>query len=286
MQGGMRQADSFTDPVAPTAVETSGTTFDFAAVPSGAVVLKDTVAAGFGDGTLRLFRPGGDPKVVCAHLGAILSIAADPSTGGIVTGGDDGRFLRIDANGSIDEVEGFGSNWVDAVAAAADSAIACSVGKTVHLWESSGHRRSLDHPSTVGGLAFDAKGERLAAGHYGGVTLWTKARRGWKSTALKWAGSHLDVRFSPNGKYVVSVMQENALHGWRLRDRVDMRMSGYPAKVKSLDWVGDAPHLVTSGADHAICWPFDGKEGPMGRAYHGCGQRPVAGNGGGGSSWT
>jgi len=60
-------------------------------------------------------------------------------------------------------------------------------------------------------------------------------------------------------------MQENALHGWRLRDKTDMRMSGYPVKVKSMDWVGAAPHLVTSGADQAICWPFDGKDGPMGR---------------------
>ena len=184
----------------------------------------------------------------------------------MLTGGDDGRFVRTDAAGETEEIEGFGSKWVDAVAVAANGGMACSVGKTVHVWDSGGHRHSLDHPSTVGGLAFDPKGERLAIGHYGGVTLWTKARRGWKSTALKWAGSHLGVRFSPNGKYVVSIMQENALHGWRLRDRADMRMSGYPAKVKSIDWVGAAPHLVTSGADQAICWPFDGKDGPMGRA--------------------
>ena len=43
-------------------------------------------------------------------------------------------------------------------------------------------------------------------------------------------------------------------------------MSGYPAKVKSLDWVGDTPFLATSGADEAICWPFDGKFGPMERS--------------------
>ena len=61
-------------------------------------------------------------------------------------------------------------------------------------------------------------------------------------------------------------MQENALHGWRLRDKTDLAMTGYPAKVKSFTWVGDTPHLVTSGADEAICWPFDGKDGPMGRS--------------------
>jgi hypothetical protein len=44
-----------------------------------------------------------------------------------------------------------------------------------------------------------------------------------------------------------------------------MRMSGYPAKVKSMDWVGKLPHLASSGAQEAICWPFDGANGPMGQ---------------------
>ena len=35
-------------------------------------------------------------------------------------------------------------------------------------------------------------------------------------------------------------------------------MSGYPAKVKSFAWVGET-FLTTSGADSAVCWPFDGK---------------------------
>ena len=61
--------------------------------------------------------------------------------------------------------------------------------------------------------------------------------------------------WSPNGKYVVTVMQENALHGWRLRDKADMRMSGYPTKPRAVDWVGTGPHLVTSGADQVVCWP-------------------------------
>jgi hypothetical protein len=43
-------------------------------------------------------------------------------------------------------------------------------------------------------------------------------------------------------------------------------MAGYPAKIKSFAWVGDTPYLATSGADEAICWPFDGEDGPMGRA--------------------
>jgi WD40 repeat protein len=74
------------------------------------------------------------------------------------------------------------------------------------------------------------------------------------------------VTFSPDGKYIVTAMQENALHGWRLRDKGELEMSGYPAKIKSFAWIGDAPHLATSGANEAIYWLFDGKDGPLGRA--------------------
>jgi WD40 repeat protein len=44
-----------------------------------------------------------------------------------------------------------------------------------------------------------------------------------------------------------------------------MRMSGYPAKVKSLSWSHDTTLLATSGNEALIAWPFDGA-GPEGRA--------------------
>ena len=110
----------------------------------------------------------------------------------------------------------------------------------------------------MGGLAFGAKGQRLAVAHYGGVTLWERGKRRWKSSIFAWKGFHGAVTFSPDGKYLVTAMQENALHGWRLRDKGNLAMAGYPAKIKSFTWVGDTPYLATSGADEAICWPFDG----------------------------
>ena len=53
---------------------------------------------------------------------------------------------------------------------------------------------------------------------------------------------HGAVTFSPDEKYLVTAMQENALHGWRLRDKGNLAMAGYPAKIKSFTWVGDTPH--------------------------------------------
>jgi WD40 repeat protein len=44
-----------------------------------------------------------------------------------------------------------------------------------------------------------------------------------------------------------------------------MRMSGYSARVRSLGWTADGEFLATSGSEQLILWPFDGKDGPMGR---------------------
>ena len=96
--------------------------------------------------------------------------------------------------------------------------------------------------------------------------MWERGKRRWKSSTFAWKGFHGSVTFSPDGKYLVTAMQENALHGWRIRDKGSLAMAGYPAKVKSFAWVGDTPFLASSGADQAICWPFDGKFGPMERS--------------------
>jgi WD40 repeat protein len=84
-------------------------------------------------------------------------------------------------------------------------------------------------------------------------------------------GRAAGIVINPAGDHVVTAMQENALHGWRLTDGQHMRMSGYPAKPRSLDWSHDGLWLATSGADAAIVWPFDAKTGPMGKAPRECG---------------
>lgn len=247
-----------------TELERRGVRLELEAPVTGAVSLGACIAVGFGDGTVRFFRPDQPHTVTQAHQGVVLCMAADGDH--IVTGGDDGRFLRISPDGSIIELASFGTKWVDCVAASPDH-YACSSGRTAHVW-SKGQPQAilLEHVSTVGGIAFDAKGKRLAVAHYGGVTLWERRERRWKSSKLVWKGFHGAVTFSPDGKYVVTAMQEKALHGWRLRDKGDLAVAGYPAKIKSFAWIGDTPHLATSGADEAICWPFDGTHGPLDRS--------------------
>jgi len=154
--------------------------------------------------------------------------------------------------------------WIDNVAVHPDGAIAWSVGKTAFVRAPKGEEKSLEVPSTAGGLAFAPKGLRLAIAHYNGATLWFPNMAG-EPEFLGWAGSHHAVTFSPDNKFLVTAMHEPALHGWRLADSRHMRMTGYPSRVKSMSWGSGGRFLATSGADVVILWPFVGKDGPMGK---------------------
>ncbi|MBC7801526.1 MAG: WD40 repeat domain-containing protein, partial [Gemmatimonadaceae bacterium] len=213
-------------------------------------------------------RGPGDWLAVPAHDGAVLSLAADTRPG-FVTGGDDGRFLRIAPGGTVVEVVRFGSKWVEHVATFADAksgVLACAVGKAVHVFDASGGvLKVLAHPSTVTGVAFDGKGKRIAASHYNGASLWFVAARVDTPRMLEWKGSHTGVILHPAADAVVTTMQENSLHGWRLADGQHMRMSGYPTKTASMSFTRTGKWLATSGAESIVLWPFFGG-GPMGKS--------------------
>ncbi len=230
-----------------------------------------TVAFAMGDGSLHLAGVSGDWMTVPVHAGAVLAMAGTGD--GWVTGGDDGRFCRVGTDGTVNQVASFGSKWVDPVAAWNDGKpgnrtglIACGVGKTAHVFQADGTKlKALPHATTVSGLAFDPKGKRVAASHYGGATLWFVNAKVDSPRTLEWKGSHIGVVIHPGGDAVVTAMQENALHGWRLSDAQHMRMSGYPAKTESLSFSRTGKWLATSGAESVVLWPFFGG-GPMGRA--------------------
>lgn len=222
--------------------------------------------AGFalGDGTMRLAPAEGDWRTVEVHDGAVLAMAVGGS--GWVTAGDDGALRRVGADGSVSEIARFGSKWVEQVACSGAGHVACGVGKAVHLFDAAGGKlKELAHPSTVTGIAFDAKAKRVAASHYGGATVWFVGAKVDSPRRLEWKGSHTGIAVHPGAEAVVTAMQESALHGWRLADGQHMRMSGYPAKCESLGFSRTGKWLASAGAESIVLWPFFGG-GPMGKA--------------------
>lgn len=223
--------------------------------------------AGLGDGTVRVAQMAapGDWLSVTAHKGAVLSLCADAKDG-VITGGDDGRVMRIAPDGTATQLATFGSKWVEHVVAHESGIRAAAVARAVHVLDAKGEvLKSLAHPSSVGGIAFDAKGKRVAASHYNGASLWFVNAKEDKPRLLDWKGSHAAIAIHPEGGHVVTAMQEMSLHGWRLSDGQHMRMSGYPSKTHSLSFTTKGKWLATSGAEAVVLWPFFGG-GPMGKA--------------------
>jgi WD40 repeat protein len=233
------------------------------------------VAAAFLDGAPAFALANGvlklDEREVAAHPnGAILCTVLDGDR--LITGGDDGRVAACGADGAVETLGDEQGKWIDALAAR-EGAVAWSAGKSVRARDAKGIVKTWTAPTTARGLAFLPKGYRLAAAHYNGVSLWFPNADA-APQVLEWKGSHLDATVSPDGRFLVTSMQENALHGWRLADARNMRMTGYPGKTRSLSWSHDSSWLATSGADACVVWPFKDKDGPMGKPPRECGIRP------------
>lgn len=230
--------------------------------------LGETAVFAEADGSVHLI--GGTESSVLTHEGGLLCACLSQAGTEIVSGGEDGRVVSTDALGTVRELATQPGKWIDIIAVGPRGAFAIASGRNVHVVLGDGSTREFSYERSIEALAFAPKGMRLAAAHYNGVSL------DWITTTgtrmfLEWAGAHIGVSFSPDGRFIVTAMQENALHGWKLDDRKSnddrhMRMTGYPAKVKSLSWSAKGKWLASSGAQAAIVWPFSGKDGPMGKA--------------------
>ena len=231
----------------------------------GAVVaahfLGRTAVFALGEEALLFAEPDGELRRMTVHGGAILATASDGER--IVSGGDDGKVVTTDVGASRVLATDAKRRWIDHVALGPDGAVAWSAGKTAFVQAK--ELRQLEAPSTAGGLAFLPKGFRLAIAHYNGATLWFPNAAKAEPERLEWKGSHLGATVSPDGRFLVTTMQEPMLHGWRLVDGQHMRMSGYAARITSVGWTAGGRWLATSGSTQIILWPFQAKEGPMGK---------------------
>ena len=232
----------------------------------------DWVVAALGDGSARVWPANEEadaPKSIKLHDGVSLSLRADADAHAFLSGGDDGKVLILDPIvGETTLLAEHKNQWVDHVASSADGKYrAYSIGKKITVLDEDGAAKfdtPLTTPSSTGDLAFSPNSKRLAASHYNGVSLWWMNAKETTPTVLEWKGSHLDLIWTPDGKALLTGMQDNALHGWQLADNKEMRMQGYAAKVRSMAYTVRGKYLATSGAEQIICWPFAGG-GPWGK---------------------
>ncbi|MBP1848981.1 WD40 repeat domain-containing protein [Rhizobium halophytocola] len=223
-----------------------------------------------------IHRLEGGERVTEAHNG-LLACVKDTASDTLVTGGEDGRVCRVKADGSVEQLAEVPRKWISVVEAGPQGAVGYAQGRTAYVRLADGTVKEFTEARTVEGIGFAPKGMRIGIARYNGVSLHWVGVAG-APVDLEWKGAHTGVTFSPDGRFVVTMMQENALHGWKLdskagADSRHMRMTGYPAKVKSLSWSPKGRWLASSGAPAAIVWPFAGKDGPMGKAPQELGTR-------------
>jgi WD40 repeat protein len=217
-----------------------------------AVFLDDVPHFALADGSIHRLDHG--HKTTQANDG-LLCAFYDAASDRLITGGEDGKVFAVFAGGMVEELAEAGRKWITSVAAGPQGAIAYASGRNAVVRFADGKVKEFSHPRSVEGIAFAPKGMRIGVARYNGATLHFAATEG-KPAELEWAGAHTGIAFSPDGNFLVTTMQENALHGWKLADGKHMRMTGYPAKVKSLSWspMGKAPlELGTRGNAVVTC---------------------------------
>lgn len=224
---------------------------------------------GYGDGTIRsigLVLDGAQPSVLAQIAATPITAAVDIGGAGVLIGTDGGDLLRLGGS-DVDKLAETGGPWIGEIAVHSGRGLrAFAAAKALTVLDAGGAVvfEAADHPSTVAGLSFSPDGTRIAAAHYGGVSVWKLTEPGQKPVRLDWHGSHTAVSWSPNGQFIVSAMQDKEMHCWRWKDRTGMRMSGYPSKIRAIAWTADGQYVAASGADTVTSWDCSGK-GPSGK---------------------
>ncbi len=143
--------------------------------------------------------------------------------------------------------------------------MAWSAGKQAFVRAGKDAERTLELPSTPGGLAFAPKGLRLAIAHYNGVTLWFPNAQ-TEPERLDWKGSHLGVTVSPDGQ--IPGHHHAGADAARLAARRRARTCACRAIRRACARSAGPPGgkwLATSGSNQLMLWPFQAKDGPMGK---------------------
>lgn len=239
---------------------------------------KLTAAAALADGTLALANGTANPhndtqnavKIPLNPQNSQLFTLISVPTG-FITAADSGWLHHTSPQGEVTEFVHLKGQFPDHLAyCPSTETVIASAGKFVKLFNNLGELKATlgPFPSTVGGLAVNTKARRLAVSHYNGSTIFDlNAPQKTPPRLLNWKGSHLALTFEPSGKWLISAMQEQSIHLWRLSDGLDLQMRGYPQKISMFSWTSDGNHLATTGGYGIPLWNFSNKiKGPAGSA--------------------
>lgn len=235
--------------------------YEFGAWVAGVAAGPTAALFGLADGTVVLLPWGGEPRRLEAHGGSTLTVVADPlraSGGDFLSGGDDGRLMRLGTDGVLEPLAAWPGRWVERAAVSPDGVIAAAVGREVRLLRlpSGEPERTLEHPGGVADLAFSGDGGTLAVSHPGGLTFWAVLEPDQEPRRVERPGPHLTLAFSPEGRYLATAHGEKRVHVLDVLHAKTTDLGGYDAKPAALSWSASLSWLLTGGAGAFVAWPF------------------------------
>lgn len=139
-----------------------------------------------------------------------------------------------------------------------------AAGKHLGLWNSSGsHLHDYpEHPSTISDVAWQPGEIFFATAAYGQLANF-RADKPEPVKEFKWKGSILVIAWSPDGNYLATGNQDASVHFWYRKSGRDLEMTGYPAKIRELEWDSGSRFPATGGSPVVTIWDCGGK-GPAG----------------------
>jgi hypothetical protein len=184
----------------------------------------------------------------------------------LASAGQDGKVRLWDPqSGGERQALAGGAAWVERLAwHPQDDLLASAAGRLLRLWNGQGQplREYPAQPSTIADLAWRPGTRELTSAAYGVVAVWSpEATEPLKR--FEWQGASLALAWSPDGKFLATGDQDSSVHYWIHQTGQDLRMSGYPVKVRELSWDATGRHLATGGGPVVTIWDCGGK-GPEG----------------------